>query len=66
MAKPRRSTAEAFYDVFSDMPIAEQAIALRILQETHRQAVKLNRRKSPLAPQGLLIDGEAGESGVKP
>lgn len=45
MPKPRRATAEAFYDVFSDMPIAEQVIALRILQETHRQAVKLDKRK---------------------
>lgn len=43
MPKPTRKTAEAFYDVFADMPIDDQAAALKILEQVHRLA----RRDKP-------------------
>ncbi len=43
MARPRRNTAEAFYDVFADMPLEDQAAALKILEQVHRLAMRANR-----------------------
>lgn len=40
MARPRRSTAESFYDVFADFTIEDQAAALRIMEQIHRLAVR--------------------------
>jgi hypothetical protein len=49
MARPSRKTAEAFYDVFADMAIEDQAAALRILEQVHRLAVRESRREKPTA-----------------
>ena len=38
MARPRRSTEESFYDVFSDFDVEDQAIALIVLEQIHRLA----------------------------
>lgn len=45
MARPRRNTAEAFYDVFADMNIEDQAAALKILEQVYR----LNKRNQDAA-----------------
>lgn len=59
MPKPRKGTSEVFYDTFSDFPLDEQAIAIRILTEIHRQALKQSRK---LAAQGSLIEEPASET----
>jgi hypothetical protein len=67
MARPRRATSDAFYDVFADMPLSDQAAALRILEQVHRLAVreagKPERRKiaTLLDPGGVVIDTTADE-----
>lgn len=38
MSRPRRSTAEAFYDVFADFPLEDQVAALKIMEQIHRLA----------------------------
>lgn len=48
MPTPTRKTAEAFYDVFQDMPIDDQAAALKILEQVHRLA--LREKKPASAP----------------
>lgn len=54
MPRPTRKTSEAFYDVFSDMPIEDQTVALRILEQVHRMAKrdKPAAAKDPDAPEG--------------
>ncbi len=47
MPKPRRATAEAFYDVFADFPYEDQVAALRILTELHRQKVRQEAKRKP-------------------
>lgn len=44
MSRPRRSTAEAFYDVFADFTIEDQAAALKILEQVHRLAIREAKR----------------------
>lgn len=43
MAKPRKVTADTFYDVFSSWPADDRAIALKVLEQTHRQLVKMEK-----------------------
>lgn len=38
MSKPRRGTAEVFYDTFADWDVADQAQSLKVLEGIHRQA----------------------------
>lgn len=40
MARPRRATADAFYDVFADFPLEDQAAALKILEQINRLAIR--------------------------
>ena len=59
MGKPRRTTSEAFYDVFADMPLDDQAAALKILEQVHRlKQREVKRAKQPAAPvaQESLIE----------
>lgn len=42
--RPRKDISETWYDLFYAMPLVEQEIALRILQEHHRVE---SRRKQP-------------------
>jgi hypothetical protein len=49
MARPRRSTSEAFYDVFADFDLTDQVEALRILTELHRQKQREARRRPAAA-----------------
>jgi len=51
MPRPRRSTAEAFYDVFADFPLEDQAAALKILEQVHRLA-KRDAKKPLLGADG--------------
>ena len=55
MARPRRSTAEAFYDVFADFSLEDQAAALRILEQVHRLAVREQAKR----PAKLVAYGDA-------
>ena len=56
MAKPRRSTSEAFYDVFADMPLDDQAAALRILEQVHRLAKREKNGKPAEPAQSSLLE----------
>lgn len=56
MGRPKRQAGELFYDQFSLFPLDEQAVALRILTELHRQAQRAARRKEqPDAKPGQQI-----------
>ncbi len=57
MARPRRNTAEAFYDVFADFDIDDQAAALKILEQVHRLAVRESKRKPVAQNADLGLDG---------
>lgn len=46
MGRRAKTADEVFYDIFADMPVNEQAIALRIMQEIHRQKQKQERRSN--------------------
>jgi hypothetical protein len=60
MAKPNRKSQEAFYDVFADMPLADQAAALRILEQVHRLAQRdTKRRAEPGEPVNRQMTMEA-------
>ena len=60
MARPRRSTAEAFYDVFADFPLEDQAAALKILEQVHRLAVRESKReRTPETAPPLLAEAES-------
>ena len=37
MARPRKGTEEVFFDTFADWPADDQAAALRVLEQIHRQ-----------------------------
>lgn len=58
MPRPTRKTAESFYDVFADMPLDEQAAALKILEQVHRLASRDAKREKPAkaASESLLAD----------
>jgi hypothetical protein len=62
MPKPRKGTSEVFYDTFADFPVEEQAIALRIMTEIHRQAVKAQKRNSQASP--IDIGGTPTETSI--
>lgn len=57
--RPRKEIADTFYDFFGDMAWEEQAIALRVMAEIHRQA-RRRASKKPVEPkQGELIEQAA-------
>jgi len=56
MAKPRRATAEAFYDVFADFPVADQASALKILEQIHRLAVREQAKQIRPSAEAIAAD----------
>lgn len=37
MPRPRRGTEQVFFDTFADWPLQDQASALKVLNELHRQ-----------------------------
>jgi hypothetical protein len=43
--KARRSSEQAFFDVFADMSIEEQEIALKLMAYEHHQAIRRERRR---------------------
>jgi hypothetical protein len=58
MAKPRRNTAEAFYDVFADFSLEDQAAALKILEQVHRLAKReTGRQRKQVEPPVLPATG---------
>lgn len=54
MPRPRKGTAEVFYDTFSDFPLEDQAAALKILEQVHRLAKRDVARKNGTAPDAQL------------
>jgi hypothetical protein len=52
MARPKRTTAEAFYDVFADFDVEDQAAALKIMEQVHRLAKR--EKAAPVAKQEPL------------
>ena len=37
MGRPRRTTEQEWFDVFSDADVADQVVMLRMIEELHRQ-----------------------------
>ena len=61
MARPKRNTVNAFYDEFSDMPLDEQAAALKIPEQVHRLAVRESKRNGKQPEQHFILEPEATE-----
>lgn len=57
MARPKKTVAEAWYDLFADADIAEQVIMLQILEGIHRQA-RRGRNGKPAAPAAEVLTKE--------
>lgn len=55
MAKPRRTTEEEWYDVFSRWDVEGQAIAIRVLEQIHRIA-KRGPKPQPTEEPGEKLD----------
>jgi hypothetical protein len=51
MARPRKAIDSIFYDVFSDMPVEEQAIALRICEQIYRLKQREPKSSAKSAPE---------------
>lgn len=64
MGRRAKTVDETFYDCFSAMPVSEQAIALRIMQELHRQAVKQLTKKREVVGEVLRQTGATMEDAV--
>ena len=60
MARPRRTTEEEWYDIFSGWDIEDQAVALRVLEQINRQ-MKRGRigEKAQQEPMALREPGGA-------
>jgi hypothetical protein len=59
MPKPNRKTVEAWYDVFADMDPEEQAIAMRVLEQTHRLAKRAAPKVATDKPEQISLPTEA-------
>lgn len=44
MAKPRKSTSDTFYDCFASWSADDRVIALKVLEQTHRQLLRVELR----------------------
>ena len=49
MARPKRTERQLMFDEFADMPLEDQAAALAIMQEIHRQARRVKVRTAASA-----------------
>lgn len=59
MARPRRTTVDAFYEVFADFTIQEQAAALNCLAQLHRLAVRESKQGRATEAERPLLAEEA-------
>lgn len=51
MPRPRKSTESTFYDVFSNFPLAEQKIVVRVLERLVVEREKDEKRAAKVAPK---------------
>ena len=58
MPRPNRKSIEFWYDTFSDMPLDEQAAAMKILEQVHRLAVRESKRNGKQPEQITLEEPE--------
>ncbi len=69
MARPRRTTEEEWYDIFSTWDTEDQAVALRVLEQIHRiskrHGVKVSAAEARTSNQpslsGLPDENPVGE-----
>ncbi len=61
--RARRSIEQAFYDIFADMSIDEQEIALKLMSYEHHQAIRRARRKT--VSTASVVDQQALPIGAK-
>ncbi len=54
MARPRRTTEEEWYDVFSGWDAEDQAVALRVLEQIHRIAKRNGKKAEAPVPGDQL------------
>lgn len=62
MPRPNRNSQEFFYDTFSDMPIEDQAAALKICEQVHRLAVREAKQKTDQRPADKTAGTESGSA----
>jgi len=60
MGRPRKGTEETFYDTFAEWDAADQAVALRVLEQLHRQRQREAKRNGtgPSGPQLKLEESD--------
>jgi hypothetical protein len=63
MSKARRSVQQEFHDVFADWSLDDQEAALRMLTETHRQAVRQERRRKAASAEVAEVAAPAAPTG---
>ncbi|MDQ2899227.1 MAG: hypothetical protein M3Y07_05425 [Acidobacteriota bacterium] len=63
MSKARRSVQQEFHDVFADWSLDDQEAALRMLTETHRQAVRQEKRRKAAPAEVAAPAAPTGETG---
>lgn len=68
MPTPRKVTQDNWYDIWAEWPATDRAAAMRVLEQTHKQLVKVEARASqpkvePAKPtqQELLATGNKAE-----
>jgi hypothetical protein len=64
MGRRAKTVDETFYDLFASMSVGEQGIALRIMQELHRQAVKQLTKRREVVGEVLRQPGVTVEDAV--
>jgi hypothetical protein len=52
MSRPRRGTEQVWYDLFMDWDLTDQAVALKMLEELHRQKRRMTQPTTKEADNG--------------
>lgn len=62
MARPRKGTEQVFYDTFADWPLEDQAAAIKVLNELHRQ----KSREAKRLPAPPMLEFKVPQTGLWP
>lgn len=54
MGRPRKGTEDTFYDTFAEWAPDDRAVALKVLEQTHRQLLKVENKTSKPTEQSRL------------
>ena len=65
MARPQRSTRDAWIDTFADWPADEQEVALDLAACVHRQTKRRSREKTAHQPVADLLDSQPESEAIR-